>query len=84
MSVPGAATSGFWRPSRVGPWLLETLTRRRAWSRLATETIRWAQARVLTVALSTNERSEKKDGNAQASRRPILPTGRGSSRSIQA
>ena len=27
MSVPGAATSGFERPSRVGPWLLVMLIR---------------------------------------------------------
>ena len=48
MSVPGAATSGLERPSRVGPWLLEMLMRSRVSSRLATEMTRWPQASELT------------------------------------
>jgi hypothetical protein len=34
--VPGAATSGLYRPSRVGPWLLEMLIRSLSSSTLAT------------------------------------------------
>jgi hypothetical protein len=43
ISVPGAATSGFGRPSRVGPWLLDMLIRSRASSRFATQMIRCPQ-----------------------------------------
>jgi hypothetical protein len=54
--------SGLWRASRVGPWLLLGLILRPSTSRLATETIRWPHASVLTVDESTYEFSEKKEG----------------------
>src|SRR5215831_17727696 len=63
ISVPGAATSGLKRPSRVGPWLLEILMVPSASSRLATDTIRSPQARELTEESSTFDLSEKNDGN---------------------
>jgi hypothetical protein len=84
IAVPAAAMSGFWRPSRVGPWLDVTLIRRPASSRLATATIRCPQASELIVERSTIERSEKNDGNSHVSRDPLRPIGRGSSRSIHA
>jgi hypothetical protein len=58
-SVPGAAISGFRRPSRVGPWLEDGLTRSASVSQLATEITRWPQASELTEKPSTLEPAEK-------------------------
>src|SRR5215470_11549534 len=82
-SVPGAATSGLNRPSLVGPWLLVTWTRLLLESRLATDTIRGLQASELTWETGTLLLTVKNEGKRQASFGPILPTGNGSSRSIQ-
>src|SRR5215207_3020833 len=75
--LPGAATSGFSRPSLVGPWLLVDAIRRASASRFATLTTRCAHASVLTVERSTKELSEKNDGKTHASCSPSLPILRG-------
>ena len=64
MSVPGAAMSGLYRPSRVGPWLLVMWMRSAAASRLATPMVQCPQASELTEVLSTLERAEKNDFEA--------------------
>src|SRR6266511_936929 len=83
MSVPGAAISGLLRLSRDGPWLLVMWIRSWASSRFATDSTRLPHARELTDVLWTFERSVKNDGKLHASRLPMRPICRGSSRSIQ-
>src|SRR5262245_36258479 len=82
--VPGAAISGLYRPSRVGPWLLLALTLWLWSSRFDTAMMRCPHARELMEWESVLLSSEKKEGNLYSRRLPTGSSSPGSSRSIQA